>query len=126
MKFWWFMLIMDLLLPLTMIIFGSIFKNKSPEKINGIYGYRTGRSMKNKDTWQFAHKYFGKIWYVCGWIMIPITVLLMFRVMGLDDDTVGNRGALVCYIQMIPLFGSIAATEIALAKNFDKEGNRRR
>ena len=57
MEFWIFMLIMDLLLPFTMIGFGRYFMKKAPKEINSVFGYRTSMSMKNKDTWEFAHKY---------------------------------------------------------------------
>ena len=63
MGFWIFMLIMDLLLPFTMIGFGRYFMKKAPKEINSVFGYRTSMSMKNKDTWEFAHKYCGKVWY---------------------------------------------------------------
>ena len=76
MGFWIFMLIMDLLLPFTMIGFGRYFMKKAPKEINSVFGYRTSMSMKNKDTWEFAHKYCGKVWYVCGMVMLPITVNL--------------------------------------------------
>ena len=55
-----FMLLMDLLIPLTMVVFGKMFMTKSPKNINAVFGYRTTMSMKNKDTWEFAHKYCGK------------------------------------------------------------------
>ena len=61
MGFWIFMLIMDLLLPFTMIGFGRYFMKKAPKEINSVFGYRTSMSMKNKDTWEFAHKYCGKV-----------------------------------------------------------------
>ena len=51
MGFWIFMLIMDLLLPFTMIGFGRYFMKKAPKEINSVFGYRTSMSMKNKDTW---------------------------------------------------------------------------
>ena len=68
MAFWIFMLIMDLLLPFTMIGFGRYFKN---------------------------------------------------------EDCVGSIGGIICGVQLIPLIGSILPTEIALKKNFDKNGTRR-
>ena len=80
MGFWIFMLIMDLLLPFTMIGFGRYFMKKAPKEINSVFGYRTSMSMKNKDTWEFAHKYCGKVWYVCGMVMLPITVIFLFFV----------------------------------------------
>ena len=62
MGFWIFMLIMDLLIPFTMIGFGKMFLKKAPDQINYVFGYRTSMSMKNQDTWVFAHHYcFGGI-----------------------------------------------------------------
>ena len=49
-------------------------------------------SMKNKDTWEFAHKYCGKVWYVCGMVMLPITVIFMLLVIGKNEDCVGEYG----------------------------------
>ena len=51
MGFWIFMLIMDLLIPFTMIGFGKMFLKKAPDQINYVFGYRTSMSMKNQDTW---------------------------------------------------------------------------
>ena len=48
MEFWIFMLIMDLLLPFTMIGSGRYFMKKAPKEINSVFGYRTSMSMKNK------------------------------------------------------------------------------
>ena len=83
------------------------------------------REIKNKDTWEFAHKYCGKVWYVCGMVMLPITVIFMLLVIGKSEDCVGSMGGIICGVQLIPLIGSILPTEIALKKNFDKNGTRR-
>lgn len=125
MFFWIFMLVMDLLIPLTMLGLGRNFMKKAPAEINPIFGYRTAMSMKNRETWEFAHKYCGKIWYVCGWIMLPITVSLLLFVMGRDEECVGMAGGMICLLQMIPLLGSIIPTEIALRRTFDQNGEKR-
>lgn len=125
MGFWVFMLIMDLLIPFTMICFGRFFMKKAPKEINAVFGYRTSMSVKNKDTWEFAHKYFGKIWYVCGLIMLPATVIFLLLVIEENEGYVGTVGGIICDVQLIPLIGSIFPTEIALKKNFDKNGKRR-
>ena len=114
MGFWIFMLIMDLLLPFMMIGFGRYFMKKAPKEINSVFGYRTSMSMKNKDTWEFAHKYCGKVWYVCGMVMLPITVIFMLLVIGKNEDCVGSIGGIICGVQLIPLIGSIISTEKAL------------
>ena len=81
--------------------------------------------MKNEDTWTFAHKYCGKIWYICGWIMLPITVILMLFVIGKSEDYVGAVGGILCVVQLVPLIGSIIPVEMALKQNFDENGKRR-
>lgn len=125
MGFWIYMLIMDLLVPVTMIGFGRYFKTKAPKEINAVFGYRTSMSMKNRDTWEFAHKYCGKIWFICGWILLIVTIVAMIPFFGQGADVTGIVGAVILGIQMIPLVGSILPTELALRKQFDKDGNRR-
>ena len=125
MDVWFFMLIVNLFIPAMMIGFGRYFMKKAPKEINAIFGYRTSMSMKNKDTWEFAHKYCGKICYVCGMVMLPITVILMFLIIGKNEDCVRSIGGIICGVQLLPLIGSIFLTEIALKKNFDKNGKRR-
>jgi len=66
-----------------------------------------------------------KFWYVCGMVMLPITVIFMLLVIGKNEDCVGSIGGIICGVQLIPLIGSILPTEIALKKNFDKNGTRR-
>lgn len=82
-------------------------------------------SMKNKETWRFSHNYCGRLWYICGIILLPITVLLFLLVIGKNSACVGQMGGIVCGVQLIPLIGAIFPTEIALRKNFDKNGKRR-
>ena len=90
MGFWIYMLIIDLLLPLTMIGFGKCFLKTAPKNINTVFGYRTSMSMKNKDTWIFAHKYCGKIWFISGLIMLPLSVVVMMLVIGGSENLVGK------------------------------------
>lgn len=125
MGFWIFMLIMDLLIPFTMIGFGYFFLKKAPKNINTLFGYRTTMSMKNKDTWEFAHKYCGKLWYVWGMILLFLTVIPMLWVLGKSEGMIGTIGGILCGIQMIPLIGCIFPTEHALKRHFDANGNRR-
>lgn len=125
MGFWIFMLMMDLIIPLTLIGFGRYFLKNTPKEINAVFGYRTSMSMKNKDTWEFAHKFCGKIWYASGLIILPITVIFLLLVIGKSKDYVGTVGGIVCGVQLIPLIGSVFPTEIALKKIFDKNGRRR-
>ena len=99
---------------------------KPPQKINNEFGYRTSRPMKSRDTWEFAHKYCGKIWCICGGIMIPATVIALLFVLGKEGDIVGTAGGIICAVQLVFLIGSIIPTERALKKNFDYYGFRKK
>ena len=125
MGFWIFMFIMVLLIPLTMIFFGGLLFRKTPKEINYVYGYRTKRSMMNEETWRFANQYFGKVWYLCGLILAPLSVIAIAIVFGKGPGIVGTVGGIITMLQMLPLIGAIVPTESELKKNFDENGKRR-
>lgn len=125
MGFWIFMLLADTLLPVVMICFGKLFQKFPPKTINPVFGYRTKMSMKNRDTWQFAHQYCGKVWRLCGVILLPLSMIPMFFVMGQNEEIVGILGSILWVVQLIPLTGSVFFTERALKKTFDENGCRR-
>ena len=114
MGFWIFMLAMGLLFPAVMILFGAVFTKTAPKKINYIFGYRTDMSMKNRDTWEFAHKYFGKLWFRLGLLLILITVIPMLFVIGNTQNFVAAVGLIVSFVNTVTLIVPIFFTEKAL------------
>lgn len=122
MGFWIFMLLMMLIVPITELIFGSLFLKKAPGNINYVFGYRTERSMKNKDTWVFAHTYIGKIWKRLGIVTLPVSVIIMLFVIGQPKEIVGTVGTVIELLQIAGLALAIIPTERALKKNFDRYG----
>ncbi len=125
MGFWIFMLTMALLIPVTMIVLGGIYAKRAPKKINPYSGYRTAMSMKNQDTWNFAHHYFGKAWRFVGWLLPAPSIAAMLSVLGKDEGAVGNFGLVLILIQVVLLILPIPITEAALRKNFDENGRRK-
>ena len=125
MLFWLFCLCMDLLIPATMLMFGWIFQRRPPKRINGIYGYRTARSMKNQATWDFAHRTCGRLWSRLGLVLLPLSALVMLPVLGADTGTVGLWCGAVVLVQTAVLLGSIFPVERALKKEFDQFGRKR-
>lgn len=121
MAFWFFMLSMDLLIPAAMIVVGKRFRRKPPEEINVLFGYRSARSMRNEETWRFAHSYFGRLWNLCGWILLPISAIPLLFVIGERAETVGFLGGAVCIAQLVLLAGTVVLTERALKRRFDGE-----
>ena len=122
--FWLFMFGTTLLMPLTMIGFGRFFYKQAPKEIQSTFGYRTGRSMKSRETWEFAHNYCGKLWIVAGEIMLPVSVVLMLLVNGKDADVVGDLGSALCLIHVAIMILSIIPVEMALKRTFNENGER--
>ncbi len=118
MWFWLFMLCSGILIPLTMIIGGRMMWKHCPKEINGFIGYRTKRSMKNKDTWKFAHEYCGKLWWRIGWIVLVPSLVVYIPIYGTTDNRIGIVGGIVMLIQVIVLICSMLPTEIALKRTF--------
>ncbi|MDR3645826.1 MAG: SdpI family protein [Clostridia bacterium] len=124
MGFWFFMLIMDFLIPTIMVGFGSRYIKHAPKEINELSGYRTTMSMKNMDTWQFAHHYLGKLWRTVGWVVLALSLATMIFVFGKSKETIGIWGGILCGVQIVITLLSIIPTEVALRKNFDENGHR--
>ncbi len=119
MGFWIFMTASNLLLPVLMIVIGKVFIKNPPRQINGIYGYRTRRSMRNQTAWVFSHLYCGKLWRKFGWVMLPVSMIVMLPVIGKSDGIVGVVGGVVVTAECMVMLVSILLTEKALAKQFD-------
>lgn len=124
MWFWWFMFFCNLLIPVLLIVFGKMMWKHPPKTINSIMGYRTRRSMKNMDTWNFAHEYCGKLWWKIGWIILIPTILIQIPFVHSSEDTIGTVGGIICTVQCIILIGSIYPTERALKRDFPDDSRR--
>ena len=119
------MFICNLLMPLLMIIGGYWMYKKPPGDINGLVGYRTTMSRKNKDTWAFAHDYCGKLWLRAGVILLVPSIIVQIPFSHADDNTVGILTGMIETVQLIILLGSIFFVERALKRTFDENGNRK-
>ncbi len=125
MWFWWFVLICDCITPAAMILAGRYMWKHCPKRINGVIGYRTEMSMKNMDTWTFAHTHAGKLWWKIGWIALIPSVLVHIPFYNGTEDEIGIVCIIVMTLQLILLIGSVFPTEKALKKTFHKDGTLR-
>lgn len=125
MEFKIFIIICNLIIPVIMLFFGVKFRKHGPKNINGIYGYRTSMSMKNKETWEFAHQYCGRLWTKLGLIMLVISIIVSVLAFTYFDEAQGIIDAILVTIQTIALIASIFPVEKALKSNFDGNGHRR-
>ncbi len=60
------------------IVIGLLFKWFPPKKINGIYGYRTNKSMSNQKTWDYAQLIGANSMMLTGVVLGAIGVIFYF------------------------------------------------
>lgn len=125
MGFWIFLCCCNLLIPVIMLVAGYAMYRYTPKEINGIYGYRTSMSMKNMETWKFAHAYCGRLWVKLGAVMMAATAIECVLTFGKTERIISIGCGIIETIQLIVLVTSLIPTEIALNKKFDKQGNLR-
>jgi len=125
MWFWWYLFFATLLIPAIMIFFGVYFSKKAPKNINTLFGYRTARSMKNRATWDFAHKYAGMIWLRMGLILLPLSAIAMLFSLGKTDNFISTVNIIVTLAQLLVMISAIFFTERALKQNFDEYGRKK-
>ena len=114
-----------LFVPVIMIFTGWLMWKHCPKEINYIWGYRSNRSMKNPDTWKFAHDYCGRLWWKLGWILLLPSVLIplpLLRAGALSPETAIT---VICLAQCAILLATILPVEKALKKTFTDDGTRR-
>ena len=119
---WIFMTACCLLMPVLLYRFGKFFENDDNTEINYAFGYRTNRSMQNRDTWRFAQKFWGRLRKKTALACLVMAVIPMVLVYGKDADTVATVGGIVCTAQLIPMLFTIPKTEKALKETFDNQG----
>ena len=125
MWFWWFMLACDVLIPAILIFGGVLMCKRTPKKINSLCGYRTSRSMKNMDTWTFAHRYCGRLWWLIGAIILIPSVIVHIPFYHSDENVIGLLSSIVMIVQFIALSVPLIMTESALKKTFCDDGTKR-
>lgn len=123
--FWLFTLAYSLLIPGSMLLLGRSLADNPPGEINGGYGYRTARSMKNRETWAFAQRYSGRFWVRAGRPVLAVSLVWMSLLLGRDTGTAGRSGLILTGLQMVPFLAVIPATERALKQQFDEFGRKR-
>jgi len=116
MFFWLFCLFVDLLVPAIAIIFGLKFRKSPPKNINSIFGYRTARSTKDRESWILAHNLCGNIWYKMGLIMLPLSLVSMLFVLKESVQIIAFSSLFLCLIQCIALTLTIIPVELLLKR----------
>lgn len=71
-------LLLDALTGVVFLLLGWVLYKYPPKEINSRYGYRTSKSMKSQQAWDFAQKYSGKLMIKAGAFLLVVGVLGYF------------------------------------------------
>ncbi len=80
-------------------------------------------STLNKDTWTYAHKYWGGMCFILGILLALLTVIAFIYYKGHSDLNVITNN--LTFSQLAVFILTIIPTEIRLHKIFDKHGHRK-
>jgi uncharacterized membrane protein len=71
----------SILIGIIFILAALILQKNPPTDINSAYGYRTKRSMKNKELWDVGNRYSSEVMKQNGFIMMLIgsVISILFR-----------------------------------------------
>lgn len=95
---------MMLLMGLLFAVTGSIMYVFPPKKINSLYGYRTGSSMKNQQKWDFSQTYSAKLLFILGVVLIVVSFFkVVIKTSEETDVILGIALPLIGVITMIVL-----------------------
>lgn len=110
------------LLPVVMVICGMSYTKKGPKRISKVQGYRSKMSMKNRETWDFAHKYLGDLWFKLGVPLLAMTSVVSLLVFRESDERILFWCTVIMVIQIVIMALPVYFAEKALKTNFDENG----
>lgn len=117
--------IVNLILPVVMVVGGYMMKKCPPKSISRWVGFRTALSMKNADTWAFAHACCGRVWWKAGRISLVLSVLVQLPFARAGEETLGTLALVLVLAQSFVLLGTVVYVQKELKRTFDESGRRR-
>ena len=116
------LILTGLILPLLMVVLGRWLFRNAPKDINALVGYRTKRSMRSKEAWDYANVTSGKYWFVLGLVCLPVFLAISSIVsVIIEHDNVAHTSYSlfsIVALELIPLFSVIPYTEKKLKDKF--------
>ena len=125
MNLWMFLLGMTLLLPAGMLLLGANYLHNPNQNPRFLFAYRSHRSQASDAAWQFAHRFMGRLFLVCGGVGAAGALWVMLPLRGQNLFYLRNAAELTCALQLVPVLLAAFCTEHALKRHFDADGQPR-
>lgn len=113
-----FVSICNLIIPLVLIILGIIWQKHYPKDIIDSSGYRTERSMKNKEAWVYSQKLFGKLSLIEGLITLFLSATLMIVLVLIGHAQITDTTPFLLLIQFSSFIPMYIIIETMLKQKF--------
>ena len=107
------MLLPQFILSMVFVLAGFLFMKYPPKKINPLYGYRTGRSMKSPEAWNYAQRVSARRMLLSG-----LVGLLIFIIASVVEFSEGIHGILMLATLVLTIFYIFYSVERDLKKKF--------
>lgn len=117
--------IVNLIIPAVMLFGGYMMRKCPPKNISRWVGFRTVLSMKNADTWAFAHACCGRVWWKNGWISLVLSMLVQLPFAKAGEETLETLALVMVLAQSFVLLGTVVYVQRELKRTFDERGRRR-
>lgn len=116
--------VVDMLLPLTMLGLGLMIWLTKPG-YGDVFGYRTTWSLKSKETWERAQGIFGRFCTITYAVISFISLIVGLVPIIWRLDISGIITCVLYLVQFVSVFVVIGVTDGIVAREFDKDGNRK-
>ena len=106
---------------LILTVGGAVFWACPPRQINEFYGYRTTRSRKSQEAWDFAQKYSAKMMTVLGLVALAVASIahwLRSRLCLNSEYVILYDIGITLLLPIIVAIPPIILTELELRKRF--------
>jgi uncharacterized membrane protein len=111
----WVLFSAALVPSLLLMVLAMFYRAYPPKSINFFYGYRTRKSMRNQQTWDFANRIAAKMLFYVGASTLMVATATYFV------DPLWAFGVSIFFL-LVAMFAGIFWCERQLALNFDKDG----
>lgn len=111
-----FMTLAGSLLPAILLLVGWLLRFRPPRKISWYAGYRTARSMKSQEAWDYAQRRLGQLWRAGSLPMLCLSLLPVFFSRDASEDFQAGVLLLLMTIQLAGVLAVIPIIEKELSE----------
>ncbi len=116
------MALLNYILPLLAVAGGAYLLKCPPKNKNSFFAFKTQLAKLSDKTWHFAQKRCGIILIILG-ITLFFLSMLCHHLLGACVKCKFLLSILMCSLQAILIFSSLALVDFDIAESFDEKGN---